>query len=64
MRKFLRAAKKEKGNKVSTNGLGTSISSLFVKVGFEAEIPELRGYTITPLSFDCGFDSALRRKPH
>ena len=37
---------------VSTGGLGTEISSLFAKVGLETDIPELRGYTIDPASFD------------
>jgi hypothetical protein len=64
MQKITRANEKKKSTKISKNGLGTRISSLFTKVGLEAEIPELRGYTITPLSFDCAFDSALRRKSH
>jgi antitoxin FitA len=33
-------------------GLGTRIASLFRKHGFENDIPELRGYTVTPPSFD------------
>jgi plasmid stability protein len=37
---------------VFTGGLGTEISSLFAKVGLETDIPELRGYTIDPASFD------------
>jgi plasmid stability protein len=37
---------------ISAGGLGTEISSLFVKVGLEADIPELRGYKIDPASFD------------
>jgi plasmid stability protein len=37
---------------VSDGGLGTGISSLFSKVGLEADIPELRGYKIARVSFD------------
>lgn len=33
-------------------GLGTEISSLFVKSGLECEIPELRGHEIRPASFE------------
>jgi plasmid stability protein len=40
-----------KGEDVSAGGLGTEISSLFAKVGLEADIPELRGYKIDPASF-------------
>ncbi|HEX7359461.1 MAG TPA: hypothetical protein VF283_03115 [Bryobacteraceae bacterium] len=29
-------------------GLGTEISFLFAKTGLDSEIPELRGYEITP----------------
>jgi plasmid stability protein len=36
----------------STEGLGTAISSLFRKVGFDGEIHELRGHKIKPASFD------------
>jgi plasmid stability protein len=32
-------------------GLGTGISSLFTKVGLEADIPELRGHKINPVDF-------------
>ena len=37
---------------VPTGGLGTEISSLFAKVGLEADIPELHGYKIDPAFFD------------
>ena len=37
---------------VSDAGLGTGISSLFSKVGLDADIPELRGYKIARVSFD------------
>jgi plasmid stability protein len=37
---------------VSAGGLGTEISSLFAKVGLEADIPELRGYKVDPALFD------------
>jgi hypothetical protein len=29
-------------------GLGTEVASLFATVGFEADIPELRGHSINP----------------
>ena len=37
---------------VSGGRLGTEISSLFAKVGLQADIPELRGHKIDPASFD------------
>jgi len=37
---------------VSDGGLGTRISSLFLKAGLEADIPELRGHKVDPASFD------------
>ena len=33
-------------------GLGTRIAALFHKNGFENDIPELRGYSVTPPRFD------------
>jgi plasmid stability protein len=33
-------------------GLGTRIAKLFRKNGFDNEIPELRGHTLTPAKFD------------
>jgi plasmid stability protein len=37
---------------VFTGGLGSEISSLFAKVGLDADIPELRGYQVDPAFFD------------
>ena len=37
---------------VPDGGLGTGISSLFSKVGLEADIPELRGFKIARVFFD------------
>jgi len=42
------AIKKEKS---SPDGLGTAISSLFLKVGLKTDIPELRGHKIKPAYF-------------
>jgi plasmid stability protein len=33
-------------------GLGTEISSLFIKAGIDFDIPELRGHEIKPPSFE------------
>ncbi len=33
-------------------GLGTEISSLFAKGGLDFDLPELRGHSITPASFE------------
>jgi plasmid stability protein len=33
-------------------GLGSEIAARFAKTGFDLEVPELRGYTIKPPSFD------------
>ncbi|MBS1853076.1 MAG: toxin-antitoxin system [Acidobacteria bacterium] len=33
-------------------GLGTDIASLFMKVGLDSEIPELRGQTLQAASFE------------
>jgi len=35
-----------------TRGLGSEIAARFAKTGFDFEVPELRGYTIKPPSFD------------
>jgi antitoxin FitA len=35
-----------------TTGLGTEIANLFAGKGLHSEIPELRGFTIKPPSFD------------
>jgi plasmid stability protein len=50
VRDILRDATKEETT--STAGLGTEIASLFRKVGLEADIRELRGQGMTPISFD------------
>jgi plasmid stability protein len=50
VRDILRDAVKEEDS--SAGGLGTGISSLFEKVGFDTDIPELRGHKITPVPFD------------
>jgi plasmid stability protein len=50
VRDILRDAVKE--DETSTVGLGTAISSRFRRIGLKAEIPELRGHKIKPVSFD------------
>jgi plasmid stability protein len=50
VRDILRDAVKEEDAR--SGGLGTEISSLFAKVGLDADIPELRGHKIKPVSFD------------
>jgi len=50
VRDILRDAVKEE--ETAAGGLGTEISSLFAKVGLEADIQELRGFEIRPVSFD------------
>ncbi len=50
VRDILRNAVKKED--APAGGLGTEISSLFAKAGLDADIPELRGYTIKPASFD------------
>ena len=37
---------------VPAGGLGTEISSLFARTGFDSDIPELRGHQIKPPSFE------------
>ena len=49
-RDILRNALKEDDS--PAGGLGTEISSLFTKIGLEADIAELRGHVITPATFD------------
>lgn len=41
-----------KGEELSGAGMGSAIASRFRKVGLVADIPELRGHTIKPASFD------------
>lgn len=33
-------------------GLGTQIAALFAGIGLDSDVPELRGYTIEPPSFE------------
>jgi antitoxin FitA len=49
VREILRNAAKED---VPAGGLGTEISSLFSKTGLDFDIPELRGYKLTPPAFE------------
>jgi plasmid stability protein len=49
VRDILRSAVKEERS--PAGGLGTEISSLFAKTGFDSEILELRGHQIKPPSF-------------
>jgi antitoxin FitA len=51
VRDILRDAVKEEEN-AAAGGLGTAIASHFKKVGLEEDIPELRGYTIKPPTFE------------
>ena len=50
VREILRDALKEDDS--PAGGLGTEIASLFTGIGLEADIPELRGHIITPVTFD------------
>jgi plasmid stability protein len=50
VRDILRAAANEPEK--PTVGLGTEIASLFRENGIDFDIPEFRGYTITPPDFD------------
>jgi plasmid stability protein len=50
VRDILRDALKEEDS--PAGGLGTEIASLFTRIGLEADIPELRGHAIAPVSFD------------
>jgi antitoxin FitA len=47
---ILRDALKE--DDAPAGGLGTEIASLFTRIGLDADIPELRGRTIPPATFD------------
>src|SRR5207237_6789129 len=49
VRDILRAAAV---NKRPTGGLGTEIAALFRGKGLDFDIPELRGYTLKPPTFD------------
>ena len=50
IRDILRSAVNQ--DDVPAVGLGTEISSLFAKTGFDSDIPELRGHQIKPPSFE------------
>jgi antitoxin FitA len=50
VRDILRNAVRE--NRTSTAGLGTEIAALFSEVGLDSDIPEFRGYSITPPTFE------------
>ena len=50
VREILRAAAHE--SDVPAGGLGTEIAALFAGSGIDFEIPELRGYTIKPPTFE------------
>ena len=50
VREILRHAANE--TDASSKGLGTEIASLFKGTGIRSDIPELRGFTIKPPSFD------------
>lgn len=50
VREILRNAANEKGP--SAGGLGSEIAAIFAGNGIDFDIPEFRGYTITPPDFD------------
>lgn len=50
IREILRDAVKGEGQK--PRKLGTEIAARFRGIGFEAEIPEWRGYPVQPAQFD------------
>lgn len=50
VRDILRDALKEEDSRAG--GLGTEIASLFTRIGLDADIPELRGHVINPVTFD------------
>jgi len=51
VRDILRDAVKREGS-APERGLGTAIAAHFKKIGLEEDIQELRGYTITPPTFE------------
>jgi antitoxin FitA len=51
VRDILRNAAKEQDAPVG-GGLGSEVASLFAKVWLDEDIPELRGHTIEPATFD------------
>jgi plasmid stability protein len=50
VRDILRNAAKDESE--SSEGLGTAIAKRFKGIGLTEDIPELRGFTIEPPSFD------------
>ena len=50
VREILRSAVNQ--DEESAGGLGTEISALFTKAGLVSDIPELRGRTIRPTTFE------------
>jgi plasmid stability protein len=50
VRDILRAAVQDES--APAGGLGTEISRLFSKVGLDADIQELRGFSVQPPSFE------------
>lgn len=51
LRDILRNAAHEE-EETPAGGLGSEIAGLFRNVGWDIEIPELRGYHVKPLSFE------------
>ena len=51
VREILRAAV-HKDQNAPTGGLGSEISKIFAKHGLDSPIPELRGWSIQPPSFE------------
>jgi len=50
VREILRSVPDEAA--VPASGLGTELARLFSKIGLDSDIPELKGYTVDPLSFE------------
>jgi plasmid stability protein len=50
VRDILRAAVNDE--EASATGLGTEISALFAKAGLDSDLPELRGHSVRPASFE------------
>ena len=50
VRDILRVAVNEED--VPAAGLGTEISALFAKAGLDSELPELRGHSLQPPTFE------------
>jgi len=50
VRDILRSAVREE--ETPSGGLGTDISRLFMEIGLDRDVSELRGYTIKPAVFE------------